>query len=205
MRKCVDLVNVFVAVIAGAYLVILPLWPERAIAASEGLIGGTWGRILVVLIGAALVTWNLAVAVQEYREGAYRRSLELTTEEGTNTVSIRALEDQLRAEIEKAPDVEAVRITLEARGEGVPLLCRLTFKLRCQEDVMHRVDELKKKVRETFFRMIPSGVGIEITASVLDLVSKQKVASADEPATQGEAGFMGPKYPNNGTEESEQT
>jgi len=193
MRKTVDAVNLFVCVVAGAYLVALPLLPDRVLGPQARLATG-WTGVVLFAMGAGLVLWNLIVACQEYRAGAYRRDLEITTEEGTNTVSIRALEDQLMAELRRAGDVSDARVALDARGEGVPLLCRLSFKLRCQDDVMHRVDELKKGVRETFFRIIPSGIGIEISANVSDLVGRDEPAPASAGAAPSEA-FEGPKYP----------
>ncbi len=202
MRKNIDVVNLFVCILAAAYLVILVFATDRLLGIQQTLAAGSWSRLLLFVIGAGLVAWNLVVALREYRDGAYRRNLEITTEEGINTVSIKAIEDQLAAELRKAADVSDARVVLDARGEGVPLACSLSFKLDCQDDVMHRVDELKKTVRDTFFRIIPSGIGIEIAANVLDLVGHE---AATQPAT-AEAGkdeFSGPKYPVSGGGDSE--
>jgi hypothetical protein len=188
MHKIVDAVNLFLVVVGGVFLMALVCRTGDLAEFLAGLAQGVPGALLF-LVGLAAVVGNAIVGIRELRGGDFRRNLLLTTEEGVNTVNIRALEQQLLQELQKAPDVMDAAVAMEARGEGVPLACRLSFKLRRQENVMRRVDELKKAVREAFVKLIPAGATIEIVANVRDLVGE------NEAGLKQESEFLGPRYP----------
>lgn len=191
MRKVVDIINIIAAVIFGVMLASLP-WKADAVSAQvltakTGFLAG-----VVLVVGLVIVVLNLAQAFREFRAGTFRRDLEITTEEGANRVNIHALERQLLAELTRQADISDASVILDAHGEGHPIACNLQFKLKRQDDVMKRVDTLKKAVRDTFLRIIPSGVGIEITATITDLVD----ATAPQASSGASASpaFSGPDF-----------
>ncbi|EFK96006.1 membrane protein [sediment metagenome] len=189
MRRIIDTVNLLLGYLAGIFLVCLCLRPDTLIAFLQYL-SQTSVAVLLLFLGLAVLVGNLRLAWREFRSGGSRRNLEVTTDEGVNILSIHALEQQLLAEVQKSPDVIEPAVAMAARGEGLPLACRIDFKLKRQENVMRRADEIKKRAREAFFRLIPSGAAIEITANVRDLVGEGDVLPAKM-----ESEFFGPKYP----------
>lgn len=194
MRRVVDVLNIVVSVFAGVVMIGLLFRGNYTLERIEHA-ASDWRVVLLGALGIATVLLNIALAILEYRGGVFRKALEITTEEGANAVSIEALERQLLDSMSQADDVADARIHLDARGEGQPVICRLAFKLRRQNDVMHRVDELKKRVRETFLRIIPSGVGIEISATVTDLVESVQPAAAQTSGSSASGyEFSGPDF-----------
>ncbi|MCX7934308.1 MAG: alkaline shock response membrane anchor protein AmaP [Planctomycetota bacterium] len=188
MRKTMDLVNLFLGIVAGFFFLAMALRTEPLLLYLQRGSQGWWGMLFLAL-GLAIVAANAWVVLAEYRRGHFRRNLEIVTEEGANAVSIQALEEYLLQELRRAADVIEPEVRMEARGVGEPLLCRLEFKLRRQENVMRRADELKRKVREAFAALIPTGASLEIAAHIRDLVAEGEIEKARE------AEFSGPRYP----------
>ena len=153
------------------------------------------GAVLVVLAGGVLVA-NLVSAVLLVRGGWLRRNLSLTNEDGASTISIEALEAILLDLLSAEPDVHEPVVRLNVEGEGLPLDCQLHFALKRQADVTGRIDTLKAAVRDAFLETIPQGVGIEITATVPDLLDpRSPVEAAPPPAEPAPREFTGPVYP----------
>ncbi len=194
MRKFVDFMNIVISVMAGMFLCMLLLGPQ-VVEARVHSMGNSYLAVVCLLIGIAIIALNLILAGLEIRTGCYRRDLAVTTQGGTNVVSIAALEKQLLDELQTAEDVSDPCVTLEARGEGLPIDCRIAFKLQGQEDVMNRVDAIRESVRARFLRIIPSGVGIEISTEVKDLVKSPATSSESTPSSTLEREFSGPVYP----------
>jgi len=188
MRRIVDAANLLFGALAGFYLIGLALRPEALLELQRWLAATSAGPLLG-LVGLGLVGGNFAVGWREYRAGGYARVLEVVTEEGRNTVCLRALEGQLLGELQRQADIGAPSVRLEPRGEGQPLLARLDFRLRKQENVMRRVDDLKRLVRECYLRLLPAGAPLEILANVRDLTDE----NGESPRLESE--FAGPKYP----------
>jgi hypothetical protein len=188
MRRIVDYLNTFVSVFVGAFLVGAVLRPDRMDVVFD-LAGGVAGRIVLLAAGLVLLALNAVSIVLDIRAGLRARSLQLTTESGTNAVSVDALERQLLEDLERAGDIIDPRLHLEVDVPDHPIPCEITMKLRKQENVMGRIDEIKRGVRDRYVRMIPSGPGIDITCRVTDIVS--------EPARprSGSDEFSGPVYP----------
>lgn len=192
MRKAADILNIIVSVFASVVMVGLLTNSTYTLARVDDASEGSRVIILAIL-GCVTLALNIVAVVYEHRYGAFRRDLHITTEEGANTISIAALERQLLDELRGADDVADAWINLTARGEGQPVQCHLSFKMRRQGDVMHRTDELKKQVRESFMRIIPSGVGIEISATVTDLVDSFQPQQKASPVS-GQPEFSGPDF-----------
>jgi hypothetical protein len=191
MRKMTETLNIVVAMLAAFNMLGLyfhhPLFANYHGRLFSGTIGG-----FMVVVAALVLLLNLLTAIQEYRRGGFRRNLLITTESGQSVFSIRALEAQILDDLGRAPDVTDAAVQMEVQGEGQPVLCHLAFKLRRQEDVAARVDQIKQSTRESFTRLLPTGVGIEIDANVTDLVSERAVSAG----ASGEGGeFSGPVYP----------
>lgn len=194
MRRYVDVANIVMAVLAGCCLVMLKLSPELTQVRIEGIARG-YSAYLAFVIGAVVVVANVMEALRELRGGGLRRNIEVTSEDGVNTISIIALERQLLDELRKVKDVVEPALHLEARGDGLPILCRINFKLSQSEDVMARADAIKKLVRDAFLKIIPSHISIEIHANVVDIVNAPVISPAPAAPMPGKKNeFSGPDY-----------
>ncbi|MCC8166387.1 MAG: alkaline shock response membrane anchor protein AmaP [Planctomycetes bacterium] len=203
MRRFVDFANVTVTVLIGAYLVLLTLFATDGLKLMpEGLVD-SWGpRFLFFLIGAALVGVNLNVLVKEWKTGGLRSNLRITTEQGTTEFSVPAMEMLVLRDLKAEPDILDPVVTLRPRGEGKPMRCEVELKLRRQEDVIKRIDGIKKKVRDIIDRLIPGGLTVEVLVEVRDIVNGKSAS----PAAPGETvlptkEFNGPVYTDGGGSE----
>lgn len=188
MRRIVDYLNTFVTVFLGALCVGAFVSPARLGVVLDQA-GTLPGRLVLLVGGLALLLLNALAIVLELRAGMRERTLQVVTESGTNAVSVDALERQLLEDLARAQDVVEPRIRLDVDVQDQPLPCAITMKLRKQENVMGRIDEIKRTVRDRYVRMIPSGPGIDITCRVTDIVS-----DTARPKGGGEE-FSGPVYP----------
>ncbi len=193
MRKIMDFANVTMTVLTGAYLVLLTLFATDGLrAVPEGLTASWGSRFLFLLFGAFLVGVNIHVLVREWKAGGLRNNLRITTEQGMTEVSVPSMEMILLRDLKAEPDIVEPSVILKPRGEGKPMLCEVTLKLRRQEDVIKRIDGIKRKVRDIIDRLIPGGFTVEVLVEVRDFVS-ESIRSRD---SSGEAGddFNGPVY-----------
>lgn len=203
MRKIVDFANLTVAVLVGAYLTLLTLFAtDGLVGVPDGLVS-SWGvRILFLLIGLALVAANIYILVQEWKAGGLRSNLRLTTEQGMTEFSVSAMEMLLLRELKEDPDIVDPIVVLKPRGEGKPMLCEVELKLRRQDDVLKRIDAIKKRVRDAIDRLIPGGLTVEVLVEVRDFVSDKSPAGANSRSGReslpnpGE--FNGPVYTDGG-------
>ncbi|MBN2712084.1 MAG: hypothetical protein JXR97_06560 [Planctomycetes bacterium] len=193
MRRFVDTMNIVVAVMAGFTLIIFKLNSPYVIARVTS-VAGDLRLELGFLVGLAIVALNIILAISEFKQGGFRRNLEVSSEDGHSTLSITALERQLLSTIASESDVIDPHVNLTAHGEGVPISCHAEFKLKRQDDVLARLDVIKKHLREAFLRIIPNGVGIEVSANVVDIVSENTVKSSSSSAGQSSSEFRGPDY-----------
>ncbi len=198
MRRIVDFANVTVTVLTGAYLVLLTLFATEGLRLMpEGLVA-TWGvRVLFFLIGIALVGANIRVLMQEWKTGGLRSNLRITTEHGMTEFSVPSLEMLILRDLRAEPDIVDPTVVLQPRGEGKPMLCKVDLKLRRQEDVLKRIDQIKKKVRDIIDRLIPGGLTVEVLVEVRDFVSESmrrdpRTSSREILPPAGE--FNGPVY-----------
>lgn len=201
MRKIVDFVNLTVAVLAGAYLTLLTLFATDGLKLMpEGLVSAWGSRLLFLVIGLALVGANIYVLVQEWKAGGLRSNLRLTTEQGMTEFSVPSMEMLVLRDLKEEPDIVDPVVTLKPRGEGKPMLCEVELKLRRQEDVLKRIDGIKKKVRDTIDRLIPGGLTVEVHVEVRDFVnekaSRNDRSSREKLPEPGE--FNGPVYTDGG-------
>ncbi len=205
MRKFVDFANVAAAVLLGAYLVLLTLFATDGLRLMpEGILGG-WGvRILFFLIGAGLVAANVKVLEREWKTGGLRSNLRLTTEQGMTEFSVPSMELLILHDLKAEADIIDPTVFLQPRGEGKPMLCKVDLKLRRQEDVLKRIDSVKRKVRDIIDRLIPGGLTVEVLVEVRDFVSGSvRGTRTSSRATRGEtlpnpAEFNGPVYADGG-------
>lgn len=174
MRKIVDFANLTVAVLAGAYLTLLTLFATDALKMMpEGLVS-SWGpRFVFFLIGLALVGANISVLVQEWKTGGLRSNLRLTTDQGMTEFSVPSMEMLLLRDLKEEPDILDPVVVLKPRGEGKPMLCEVELKLRRQDDVLKRIDGIKKKVRDIIDRLIPGGLTVEVLVEVREFVNER--------------------------------
>lgn len=198
MRKIMDFANVTMTVLTGAYLTLLALFATDGLkAVPEGLVA-SWGiRLLFLFFGVLLVGINIHVLVREWKAGGLRNNLRITTEQGMTEVSVPSMEQILLRDLKAEPDIVEPSVTLKPRGEGKPMLCEVTLKLRRQEDVIKRIDGVKKKVRDVIDRLIPGGFTVEVLVEVRDFVSEPAAARRDGAGEAGEE-FNGPVYSDGG-------
>ncbi len=205
MRKIVDFANVTVTVLAGAYLVLLTFFAtDGLLQVPEGLVEAWGPRILFFLIGVFLVGINLRLLVREWKTGGLRSNLRITTEQGIAEFSVPSMEMLILRDLKAEPDVLDPVVTLKPRGEGKPMLCEVELKLRRQEDVLKRIDGIKRKVRDIVDRLIPGGLTVEVLVQVRDFINERaattsKRSSREKLPEPGE--FNGPVYTDGGGSE----
>ena len=205
MRRIVDFANVAMTVLAGAYLAFLTLFATEGLRSlPEGLVG-SWGpRLLFLAIGVFLVGVNIHLLVNEWKTGGLRSNLRITTEQGMTEFSVPSMELLLLRELKSEPDIVDPVVSLTPRGEGKPMLCEVELKLRRKEDVLKRIDGIKKKVRDVIDRLIPGGLTVEVLVGVRDFVAEGRsgVSGAPDRQSLSESGeFNGPVYADGGGSE----
>lgn len=201
MRKFVDFANVAVAVLAGCYLVLLTLFRTDGLKALPQNLSSSWTGFLCFLIGAFLVGVNIHVLIREWKAGGFRRNLRITTDQGMSELSVAALEMLLLRDLQAEADVVEPGVVLTPRGEGKPMLCEVELKLRRQEDVIKRMDALKRKIRDDIDRLIPGGLTVDVLIEVRDFVNEPATGKRDAMAEKpGE--FNGPVYSDAGGSDS---
>ncbi len=201
MRKLVDYANVTMTVLTGAYLVLLTLFQTTGLKfVPEGLVSsGTMTTIFIFIVGVLLVGLNINVLVKEWKAGGLRRNLRVTTDQGMSELSVNALEMLLLRDLKAESDVIDPIVALTPRGEGKPMLCEVELKLRRQDDVIKRVDVLKRRIRDDIDRLIPGGLTVEVLVEVRDFVSAS--IRGDKRSEAGPAEFNGPVYADGGGSE----
>lgn len=202
MRKIVDYANITATVLVGAYLVLLILFRTTALRSiPEGIVSSGMGaQILCFLIGAFLVGVNLHVLIREWKAGGLRRNLRITTDQGKSELSVSALEMLLLRDLRAEPDILDPGVALTPRGEGKPMLCEIELKLRRQEDVIHRIDNIKRRIRDDIDGLIPGGLTVEVMVEVRDFVSE--MPREKERMAPAESEFNGPVYSDAGGSDS---
>jgi hypothetical protein len=201
MRRIVDFANVTVTVLTGAYLVLLTLFGTEGLRLMpEGLVASWSVRFLFFLVGVALVGVNIRVLVLEWKTGGLRSNLRITTEQGMTEFSVPSMELLILRDLKAEGDVVDPVVTLKPRGEGKPMLCGVELKLRRQDDVLKRIDSIKKKVRDIIDRLIPGGLTVEVTVEVRDFVSEsmRSTRTSGREILPGSAEFNGPVYSDGG-------
>ena len=200
MRKLTDFINVTAAVLLGLFLISLIFIRNERLLNLSAWLSTPSVIVFAVIIGLLLVAVNLNVLVQEWKIGGLRRNLRITTDNGPSDLWIAGLESLLLRELKAQGDILDPLVTLEARAEGHPMLCLLEYRLKRQDDVLSRSDAIKRLVRDTFQRLIPSGVTIEIRSEIRDFVEDMPV---EKPLKKDE--FQGPvyDYANNGDDDDE--
>ena len=173
LRKVVDCANVTVAVLTGAYLVLVTLFRTDGLrAVPTGLSTGGLG-LLCFFIGAFLLGANLYFLKQEWRMGNFRQNLFITTDHGQNELHVAALEMRLVRDLRADPEIVEPAVTLIPQGEGKPMQCKVELKLRHDEerDIVSRTDRIMQRVREDIERIVTGGITVDISVKVKDIVS----------------------------------
>lgn len=203
LRKVVDYANVTVSVLIGLYVVLLTLFRTDALkSVPSGLVAGTGSIIMFFLIAGGLVAVNIWLLVKEWKAGGLRRNLRITTDHGMIELSVAAMEMQLLRDLRAEPDIMDPAVGLTAHGEGKPMLCQLEIKLRRQEDVVKRIDAIKRKVRDILDRLVPGGLTVEVMVEVRDFVGNDSLRYPARPSAGEAIEFNGPVYSDAGGSDS---
>lgn len=204
MRRIVDFANLTVTLVGGAYLALLTMFATDGLKMMpEGLVS-SWGpRILFLLLGLGLVSANIYVLVQEWKTGGLRSNLRLTTDQGMTEFSVPSMELLILRDLKEEPDVLDPVVTLKPRGEGKPMLCEVELKLRRQDDVLKRIDGIKKRVRDIIDRLIPGGLTVDVLVEVRDFVNEKAASTTRDRRSSREmlprpGEFNGPVYTDGG-------
>lgn len=190
MRKIVDIANVAVTVLVGAYLIVMALGWEAMIALPQWLRSSWTLTILTIAVGLLLVGANVLVLYNEIQIGGFGQYLRITTDQGRTNFFIPTLEMQLQRELRAEPDIVEPLVMLTPRGEGKPMKCEVELKLRRTRGGLQRIDEIKRKVRDIFDRLITGGITVEVLVDVRDFIPE---AGAQEILPDA-AEFNGPVY-----------
>lgn len=192
VRQIVDCTNVVVAVLLGAYLMVMCSGWDAFVSLPAWL-RSSWALLIATfVIGLLLVGLNLLELYNEYREGGFSNYLHLSTEQGRTSFYIPTLEMQLQRELKAEPDIVDPLVTLKPHGEGKPMTCWVELKLRrSKEGGMKRVDEIKKRVRDIIDRLISVGLTVEVLVDVRDFVSGEPDGNFNGPVYVDGAGSEG--------------
>lgn len=196
LRKVVDFANVTVGTLVGAYLVILTVFRTDGLKAVPQGLASSGTAVICFFIGAFLVAGNIIVLWRESKEGGLRTNLRISTDQGISELRVPALEMLVLRDLRAEPDIVEPFVVLKPRGEGKPMLCSVELKLRRQDDVIKRIDLIKRKIRDDFDRLIPGGLTVEVMVEVMDFVSDASRSGrsvVSEPAE-----FNGPVYSDGG-------
>lgn len=191
MRKILDFANVTAAVLVGAYLVLLTLFRTPGLRGMSEWLSSSGIAFACFVVGLFLLAINLNYLFREWRAGGFRRNVRVTSDQGMNEISVAAMEMLLLRDLRAEPDIIDPQLALTARGEGKPMLCELQLKLRRQDEVIRRMDEIKRKIRDDIDRLIPGGLTVEVQAEVRDFVA-EPAREKEKAAEPGE--FNGPVY-----------
>lgn len=202
MRKIVDFANVTMTVLAGAYLTLLTLFATDGLQSLPAGLVHSWGlRILFLVIGAFLVGVNIHLLVKDWKTGGLRSNLRITTDQGMTEFSVPSMEMLVLRELKSEPDIVDPVVTLKPRGEGKPMQCEVELKLRRKEDVLKRIDGIKKKVRDVIDRLIPGGLTVDVLVEVRDFVADGSAAISGRQSMVEPGEFNGPVYTDGGGSE----
>jgi hypothetical protein len=185
-------------ILAGVLLLLMPWLTGRFDAA------GAWlGAVLFVLGAATLVHCAFSFRpISKMRPG---KTLTIRTESGESVIAIEALEGIIRDEVVKAGDVRDVGVDLTVSADDQHIDCELRFKLDNQPDIPARVEMHRQTVRETFGRLIPGDLTLEVSCRVEDIIVADRARQQREAqSSSDERAFSGPVYPVPGEGESGQ-
>ncbi|MDR3077630.1 MAG: hypothetical protein LBV15_02575 [Planctomycetota bacterium] len=192
MRKVLDFANVTIAVLAGAYLTLLVLFRSEGMQTLPQWLSSSGVWIITLLAGLFLAGGNIHELIQEWRIGGLRRNLRLSTEQGMTELSVAALEAMILRDLKAESDIIDPHVFLIPHGEGKPMVCELDLKLVRQEDVIKRLDVVKRKVRNDLDRLIPGGLTVDVLIEVKDFMSDAGRSERLKAERTGE--FNGPVY-----------
>lgn len=194
LRKVVDFANVTVAVLTGLYLFLLTIAGTDGLkAVPESMVETTGSVLFFFVVGFGLVAANVALLVKDYKAGGFRRNLRVSSDQGMNEFSVSALETLILRDLKLEPDISDPQVTMTPKGEGKPIDCYVELKLRRQEDVVKRMDAIKRKIVEIIDRLIPGGLTLDVLVEVRDFFSDPPRSSGREAVVEsGE--FNGPVY-----------
>ncbi|MFH0911008.1 MAG: hypothetical protein V1918_05855, partial [Planctomycetota bacterium] len=156
----------WVAMAAGVFLVLFPSVGGKIALLTEDV---TAARAVFILLGvlifiAGLTSWLTG------RSESLRKTLTVHTQEGDSIIALNALENILRDELRMASDVHDVKVYLSVKGPEGPIRCLLRFKLDSQADIPGRTDAHKRVARDSFARLIPTPLDLQIVCRVDDIV-----------------------------------
>ncbi len=191
MVRVTEILSLIVALVASICLILLRIAPASGQSVSGFFTESGFVAGVSFLFAVAVLALNVYVIVTRAKHCDSCRQIEIVTDNGVNRISVHALEAQLLDELVSETDVSAAKIALEVRGENQPVRGSLSFKLTRQANVTGRSDELKKKVRDAFDRILSGKASLDLSANVLDLLPEKK--SVDAGKTPSE--FYGPVYP----------
>jgi len=175
MRKLVDNLNLFVAILAAGTLVVMyfdPSWWQNLQKMLSGFSG-----IILIAIAAAIIAGNIYAVIQEIRDADDGRRIHITVESGENAISVGSLEELLCDAVRNESDVVDPRVCLSLLSSN-RIRASLTMKLIIQNDVPARMEVLRKKMMEQFMKLFPNGIEMEILATVSDLLKEQKLIAS---------------------------
>lgn len=173
LRKVVDISNVTITVLTGAYLVLVTLFRTDGLrAVPTGLSTGGWA-VICFFLGAGLLAANIYFLVQEWKLGGFRQNLFITTDHGQNELQVAALEMRLVRDLRADPDIVEPSVHLTPLGEGKPMQCKVELKLRDDEDkdIVSRTDVIMRRVREDIERIVTGGITVDISVKVKGIIS----------------------------------
>ena len=192
MRSFTKALNFLVCLAASIGFIWYTFGKESYLERVTPILGDDVYGKLLILGAVAVFLLNIYSIYRYFQIARHRqRAIEIEGKNGFSSVSIDAIQSLLLAELARVSDITHPRVSLSTSGKGKSIKCDLEISLKRSRDLTGRADEVKQIVRDAFRSMLPSGPGIEISVSIVDLTPLKE--SDHKPAEQ----FSGPVYPNN--------
>lgn len=178
---------------------------RTATSLSAGAVG--LGRLLVILVGLAVVVMNVLLVLSPVLFGKYDGYIRWQTNDGEVSLSVPAAEDDLARAVQLLPSVRDVRVSVyrERKGEDKPI----RIFVSCATSEGTRVTDLTEKVREVVKLRLQELVEVHQAPLLQVCVGKIERVEVKKPNPPKKAkekepfeAFKGPEYPVDADNES---
>ncbi len=158
------------------------------------------GIYILLFVSVILVLLNIYTILHTLKQMRKRkRAIEIENDNGINSISIDAVQKRLADMLSSNPDIVHPRLYLELGHKHKPIRCDVEFGLKCTHNITGRTDEIKSEITTAFNNMIPSGPGVMVKASIVDIEGDSTTVKP-----KNETVFSGPIYPNNSEDDADE-
>jgi uncharacterized alkaline shock family protein YloU len=159
-------------------------------------------RIIVLLLAAYLVLFNLLYFIGSLFTRRYATHIKLSMPNGDFSIALSAIEDSLRRQVKKLPEVYDIhiRIKKDKKSETKPMTIKAYYSTREGTNVQDVTAKIQEVIRMRFQEIIEvkeSPVFKIYLTDIVDRDSKKSESKKKEKAELAEykTYYNGPQYP----------